>query len=102
MLEMVRQLSADAAKVAASALWSITDADLAERADEEALRRQEARAHAKRSLSLSLPIDGVVRVSGTLGVAPRPAGPLEGRAPSEHLRRCLSEPGRLVLSRGHP
>jgi hypothetical protein len=42
--------------------------EIAERADEEALRRQEARAHAKRSLSLSLPIDGMVRVSGALSV----------------------------------
>lgn len=42
--------------------------EIAERADEVALRRQEARAHAKRSLTLSLPFDGLVRLTGVLGV----------------------------------
>jgi hypothetical protein len=42
--------------------------EVAELADEAALRRQEARAQAKRFLTLSLPVDGVVRVSGSLGV----------------------------------
>ncbi len=42
--------------------------EIAERADEEALRRQEARARAKRSLTLSLPFEGMVRISGMLSV----------------------------------
>jgi hypothetical protein len=42
--------------------------EIADRADELALRRQQARADAKRSFTLSLPVDGVVRVSGSLGV----------------------------------
>jgi hypothetical protein len=42
--------------------------EVAERADEMALRRAEARAHSKRHFALSLPIGGLVRVSGLLGV----------------------------------
>jgi hypothetical protein len=42
--------------------------EIAEEGDEAALRRQEARAHARRHFTLSLPEDGVVRVSGLLGV----------------------------------
>ena len=42
--------------------------EIAERADEAALLRQEARAHARRSFTLSRPIDGMVRVCGALGV----------------------------------
>ncbi|WP_374272950.1 DUF222 domain-containing protein [Actinoplanes sp. M2I2] len=41
--------------------------ELAERADEAALARQEARAHRRRKFTLSLPSDGLVRVSGLLG-----------------------------------
>jgi len=40
---------------------------LADRADEAALARQEARAHQRRGLTLSLPVDGLVRLSGVLG-----------------------------------
>ncbi|MET0418959.1 MAG: DUF222 domain-containing protein [Actinoplanes sp.] len=42
--------------------------EVGERAEEAALRRQEARAHAKRFFTLSPPVDGVVRLSGSLGV----------------------------------
>lgn len=42
--------------------------EIAERADDAALRRQEARAHAKRCFTVSRPIDGMVRVFGTLGI----------------------------------
>ncbi|WP_374273181.1 DUF222 domain-containing protein [Actinoplanes sp. M2I2] len=41
--------------------------ELAERADEAALARQEARAHRRRKFTLSLPSDGLVRISGLLG-----------------------------------
>ncbi|WP_250005222.1 HNH endonuclease signature motif containing protein [Actinoplanes sp. M2I2] len=41
--------------------------EIAERADEAALARQEARAHERRGLTLSLPVDGLVRISGLLG-----------------------------------
>jgi hypothetical protein len=42
--------------------------EVAVAADEAALRRDEARAHAKRHFTLSLPVDGVVRLSGVLDV----------------------------------
>ncbi|MFC7275409.1 DUF222 domain-containing protein [Paractinoplanes rhizophilus] len=42
--------------------------ELADLADEAALRRAEARAHPRRSFTLSLPVDGMVRLSGALGV----------------------------------
>jgi hypothetical protein len=42
--------------------------EVAERADEAVLRLQEARAHAKRSFTVSRPIDGMVRLYGTLGI----------------------------------
>ncbi|GAA0459894.1 HNH endonuclease [Paractinoplanes deccanensis] len=40
---------------------------LADRADAAALARQEARAHRRRGLTLSLPVEGMVRISGVLG-----------------------------------
>jgi hypothetical protein len=42
--------------------------EIADRADEAALRRQEARAHAGRSFTLSMPLDGMVRLAGALDV----------------------------------
>jgi hypothetical protein len=42
--------------------------EIADRADEAALRRQEARAHRHRHLTLSTPVDGLVRLTGTLSV----------------------------------
>jgi hypothetical protein len=42
--------------------------EIADRADEAALRRQEARAHANRNFTMAMPIDGMVRVSGLLDV----------------------------------
>ncbi len=41
---------------------------VAERADELALARQEARAHRSRGFTLSAPVDGMVHLSGTLTV----------------------------------
>ncbi|MFI5935376.1 DUF222 domain-containing protein [Actinoplanes sp. NPDC051494] len=40
---------------------------LADQADEAALIRQEARNHRRRGITLSLPVEGLVRVSGLLG-----------------------------------
>ncbi|MFI5936502.1 DUF222 domain-containing protein [Actinoplanes sp. NPDC051494] len=40
---------------------------LADQADEAALARQEARNHRRRGLTFSLPVEGLVRVSGLLG-----------------------------------
>ncbi|AGL18840.1 HNH endonuclease signature motif containing protein [Actinoplanes sp. N902-109] len=42
--------------------------EIAERVEEAALQRQEARAHARRSLTLSAAAGGLVRLTGTLGV----------------------------------
>jgi hypothetical protein len=42
--------------------------EVAERVDEERLRNQEKRAQAKRFVTWSLPVDGVVRLSGSLSV----------------------------------
>ena len=42
--------------------------EIAERAEETMLRRAEERAHRRRSFTLSLPVDGMVRLSGFLGV----------------------------------
>jgi hypothetical protein len=42
--------------------------EIAERAEEIALARQEARAYLRRGFTISLPVDGMVRLSGVLGV----------------------------------
>jgi Domain of unknown function (DUF222) len=42
--------------------------EVADRTDEAALIRQEARAHRRRGFTLSRPVDGIVRVSGVLGL----------------------------------
>ena len=85
--------------------------EIAERADAVALRKQEARAYEKRSFTLSRPIDGVVRVYGSLGVedaaivsaaldplcTPR-AG--DERLPAQRRADALTDVCRLALRTG--
>ncbi|MGK5681164.1 DUF222 domain-containing protein [Actinoplanes sp. URMC 104] len=84
---------------------------IAERADEIALARQEARAHQARAFTLSAPVDGLVRLSGTLGVedaalvhaaldplcAP---GPEDERRPAQRRADALVDVCRLALRTG--
>ncbi len=85
--------------------------DIADRTDEAALRRQEARAHTKRFLTLSAPVDGVVRLAGSLPVEdaatveaalrplcrPRPG---DDRSPGQRRADALTDLCRLALRTG--
>ena len=85
--------------------------DIADRADEIALQRQEARARRARTLTLSLPRDGQVRLSGVLGVEDaatvgaaleplcRPL-PADERTPGQRRADALAEVCRLALRTG--
>ncbi|MDP9794584.1 hypothetical protein J2S43_003096 [Catenuloplanes nepalensis] len=85
--------------------------EIAERADERALAQQEARAHAHRGLTLSLPVDGLVRLSGLLGTedaatvqaAIQPLcspAPGDDRTPAQRRADALTEVCRLALRTG--
>ncbi|MFF5295965.1 HNH endonuclease signature motif containing protein [Paractinoplanes globisporus] len=61
---------------------------IADQADESALRRAEARAHRQRCFTLSMPVDGMVRLSGALGIedaaiVTAALQPLSGPAPGD-------------------
>ncbi|MBU2665642.1 HNH endonuclease [Actinoplanes bogorensis] len=84
---------------------------LADQADAAALARQEARAHQRRGFTLSLPVDGMVRVSGVLGAEDaatlsaalhplcRPI-PGDDRAPRQRRADALIDVCRLALRTG--
>jgi hypothetical protein len=85
--------------------------EIADRADEAALRRLEKRAHTKRSFTLSRPVDGMVRLSGSLDVeaaaivqaALQPLGvpaPGDDRTPAQRRADALVEVARLALRTG--
>lgn len=85
--------------------------EIADRADEIALRRQEKRAHRKRFVTLSQPVDGMVRFAGALSVedaatvtaALQPlCGPIPGdpRTPGQRRADALVDVCRLALRTG--
>jgi hypothetical protein len=67
MIDLAGRLSAHQLRRAGERILAHVAPQWAERADEAALARQEARARRRRSLTLSLPVDGLVRLSGVLG-----------------------------------
>jgi hypothetical protein len=87
--------------------------EVADRVQQTLLARQEARAHARRHFSLSLPVDGMVRLSGALGVedaatvqaalhplcTPAAAGD-DSRSPGQRRADALAEVCRLALRTG--
>src|SRR5262249_41861813 len=68
MIEMAGQLPAYQLRRVGERILAYVAPELAERADEAALNRQEARARRRRGLTLSTPVDGLVRLSGALGL----------------------------------
>jgi hypothetical protein len=67
MIDMADRLPAYQLRRVGERILAHVAPELLERADEAALTRQEARARRRRALTLSLPVDGLVRVSGVLG-----------------------------------
>ncbi|WP_374271042.1 DUF222 domain-containing protein [Actinoplanes sp. M2I2] len=67
MIGMAERLPAYQLRRVGERILAYVAPELAERADEAALARQEARAYRRRGLTLSLPVDGLVRLSGLLG-----------------------------------
>ena len=68
LLEMAGQFSAHQLRGLGERILAHVAPDVADRAEEAALRRAEARAQRKRHFTLALPVDGLVRVSGLLPV----------------------------------
>ncbi|WP_432417593.1 DUF222 domain-containing protein [Actinoplanes solisilvae] len=66
MIELAAQFPAHLLNRAGERILAHVAPELADRADELALERQQARAHRKRSFTLALPVDGLARVSGLL------------------------------------
>jgi hypothetical protein len=69
MIEMAARLPAYQLRRIGDRILAHVAPELADRADAASLARQEARAHRRRGFTLSLPDDGVVRLSGTLSAA---------------------------------
>ncbi|MCO8276743.1 HNH endonuclease [Actinoplanes sp. TRM 88003] len=67
MTEMAAQLPAFQLRRVGERILAHVAPHLAEQFEQAALARQEARARAKRGVTLSLPVDGLVRLSGVLG-----------------------------------
>jgi hypothetical protein len=68
LISMAGQLPAHHLRKLGERILAHVAPEIAERAEEAALRQSESRARRRRFLTLSLPDDGVVRVSGVLGV----------------------------------
>jgi hypothetical protein len=68
MIEMAGRLPAHQLRRIGERILAYVAPHLADRADEAALARQEARAQRRRAFTLSSPVDGLVRLSGVLGV----------------------------------
>ncbi|WP_203780091.1 HNH endonuclease signature motif containing protein [Paractinoplanes rishiriensis] len=66
MTEMAERLTASQLRQVGDRILAHVAPEVAERVEEAALRRREARAYAKRFFSLSRPAAGMVRVSGIL------------------------------------
>jgi hypothetical protein len=108
MIEMADRLSAHQLRRVGDRILAHVAPHLAERADQAALARQEARAQRRRGLTLSLPVDGLVRLSGALGTEDaatvhaalhplsRPL-PEDTRTPAQRRADALLEVCRLAL-----
>ncbi|HEY0000716.1 MAG TPA: DUF222 domain-containing protein [Actinoplanes sp.] len=68
LIGMAHQFTARGMRKLGERILAHVAPEMADRADEAALRRQEARAQAKRSFTLHQPLDGMVRISGSLDV----------------------------------
>ncbi|SNY46092.1 HNH endonuclease signature motif containing protein [Paractinoplanes atraurantiacus] len=66
MIGMAARLAAFQLRKAGDRILAHVAPHLADQAEEARLARQEARAHRRRGFTLSLPVDGVVRLSGQL------------------------------------
>jgi hypothetical protein len=108
MIEMADRLSAHQLRRIGERILAHVAPHLADQADEAALARQEARAQRRRGLTLSLPADGLVRLSGALGIEDaatvhaalhplsRPL-PEDDRTPAQRRADALVEVCRLAL-----
>jgi hypothetical protein len=67
MIEMADRLPAHQLRRIGDRILAHVAPHLADQADQAALARQESRAHRRRGLTLSSPVDGLVRLSGALG-----------------------------------
>ncbi|WP_250027326.1 HNH endonuclease signature motif containing protein [Paractinoplanes maris] len=109
MIEMAGRLSAFQLRRVGERIVAHVAPALAERVDQVALARQETRARRHRGLTLSLPVDGLVRLSGMLTVedaatvqaalhplcGPMPA---DDRSPAQRRADALTDICRLALS----
>ncbi|GAA2526303.1 DUF222 domain-containing protein [Winogradskya humida] len=108
LLDMAGRLSANQLRRAGDRILAYVAPEVADRADRAALARQEARARRERRLALSLPVDGLVHLSGILGVEDaatvqaalhplcKPA-PDDNRTPGQRRADALLEVCRLAL-----
>ncbi|GIE98836.1 HNH endonuclease signature motif containing protein [Paractinoplanes rishiriensis] len=111
LLEQAGQFPAEQLRRLGERILTHVAPEVAEAAEEAALRRQEARAYGKRAFTMSRPNDGVVRVSGSLTVedaatvaaaidplcAPKPD---DDRQPAQRRADALVEVCRLTLRTG--
>ncbi|NMO54596.1 DUF222 domain-containing protein [Actinoplanes sp. TBRC 11911] len=111
MIEMAARLPAYQLRRIGERILAHVAPEVADRADEAALARQEARARRRRGLTLSLPLDGLVRLSGVLGIedaatvqaALHPLCqplPEDDRTPAQRRADALVEICRLTLRTG--
>ncbi|GAA2637030.1 HNH endonuclease signature motif containing protein [Paractinoplanes durhamensis] len=68
LIEMAARLPAFQLRRVGERILAYVAPHLADQADQAALARQEARAHARRSFTLSAPVNGMIHLRGTLGV----------------------------------
>ncbi|WP_306206765.1 HNH endonuclease signature motif containing protein [Actinoplanes sp. RD1] len=110
-IEMAERLPAYQLRRVGERILAHVAPEIAERIDEAALARQEARAHAQRGLTLASPVRGLVRVSGQLGVeeaaivqaALHPLctpAPDDERSPAQRRADALTDVCRLALRTG--
>ncbi|GAA0497928.1 HNH endonuclease [Paractinoplanes deccanensis] len=111
MIDMAARLSAHQLRRIGERILAHVAPHLAERADELALARQEARAQRARGFTLSAPAEGLVRLTGRLGAedaaivqaalqplcAPHPG---DDRSPAQRRADALTEVCRLALRTG--
>ncbi|WP_344518070.1 HNH endonuclease signature motif containing protein, partial [Paractinoplanes durhamensis] len=111
LIGMAARLSAFQLRRVGDRILAYVAPHLAERADEAALARQEARAQARRGFTLSAPVDGLVYLRGVLGVedaatvqaalhplcTPTPG---DKRSPAQQRADALVDVCRLALRTG--
>ena len=108
MIQMAARLPAHQLRHVGERILTHLAPHLADQIDEAALARQETRAHPRRGLTLSLPVNGLIRLSGALTAEdaaivhaalhplchPRPG---DDRSPAQHRADALTEVCRLAL-----